>query len=113
SQGINGEPVTWYAVQRKCSLFLLLMLHYQAVSNGFRYSGAAKVADVSCLQLQEHGWTYHGELHGALLLGRQNQVLCLTPPGDLPFMQNWWVSAGGKTVRDLKAISVELGVTLA
>lgn len=111
SQGINDDPVTWYPVQRKCSVFLLLMLHYQAVSSGYRYTGAADVAEVSKFSFQKHGWTYHGELHGALLCGRRNQVLCLTPPGDLPFMQNWWVSAGGKTARDLKAISAELGVT--
>jgi hypothetical protein len=34
------------------------------------------------------------------------------PPHDLPFMQNWSVLAGGKTKRDLRTISAELGISV-
>src|SRR5690349_13306014 len=38
-QGVNGEPIAWYAEHRKCSVFLAVMLHYHAVNGGFPFCG--------------------------------------------------------------------------
>lgn len=110
SQGINDEPITWHPEHRKCSVFLAVMLHYQAVSGGFRFCGRADAPQESTYQFEEHGWTYYGEVNSLLAYSRENQVVCLMPPGDLPFMQKWSVLAGGKTKGDLQAIQADLGV---
>jgi hypothetical protein len=110
SQGINDEPITWYPEHRKCSVFLAVMLHYQAVSGGFRFCGTADAPDQSSYRFEEHGWTHYGEVNSLSAYSRRNQVVCLMPPGDLPFMQKWSVLAGGKTNGDLRAIAADLGV---
>jgi len=112
SQGINDEPITWHLEHRKCSVFLAVMLHYQAVSGGFRFSGRADAPDQSSYRFEEHGWTYYGEVNSLEAYSRPNQVVCLLPPGDLPFMQKWSVLAGGKTKSDLEAIAADLGVAV-
>lgn len=112
SQGINDEPITWYPEHRNCSVFLAVMLHYQAVSGGFRYCGRAYAPENSEYRFEERGWTYYGEVGSMLAYSRPNQVVCIMPPSDLPFMQNWSVLAGGKTKRDLKTIAADLGVMI-
>jgi hypothetical protein len=112
SQGINDEPITWHPEHRKCSVFLAVMLHYQAVSGGFRFYGRADAPDPSNYRFEERGWTYYGEVNSLLAYSRRNQVVCLMPPSDLPFMQKWSVLAGGKTKADLQAIEAELGMAV-
>jgi hypothetical protein len=112
SQGINEDPITWHPEHRKCSVFLAVMLHYQAVSGGLRYCGSGDAPEQSSYRFEEQGWTYYGEVNSLLAYSRPNQVVCLVPPHDLPFMRNWSVLAGGKTKRDLRTISAELGISV-
>jgi hypothetical protein len=112
SQGMDDEPITWTPAHRKCSVFLAVMLHYQAVNGGFRYCGRADAPDQSDYRFEENGWTYYGEVNSLTAYSRTNQVVCLTPPGDLPFMQKWSILAGARTRRDLQAIADDLGVTV-
>jgi len=111
SQGVNDEPITWHPEHRKCSVFLAVMLHYQAVSGGYRFSGGADAPDQSDYRFEEQGWTYYGEVNSLEAYSRRNQVVCLTPPSDFPFMQKWSVLAGGKTKGDLQGIATDLGLT--
>jgi hypothetical protein len=112
SQGVNDEPITWAPEHRRCSVFLAVMLHYNAVSGGFRYCGSADAPEQSDYRFEDHGWTAYGEVNSLLAYSRPNQVVCLMPPGDLPFQQRWSVLAGGKTRSDLRAIAEELGVAV-
>ena len=112
SQGINDRPITWRPEHRQCSVFLAVMLHYQAVNGGFRFCGTAAATDQAIDRLQEQGWNDCGEVNTLLACHRPNQVVCLTPPGDLPFMRHWTVFAGGKTRRDLQSIADDLGVSI-
>jgi len=59
SQGINDEPITWFQEHRRCSVFLAVMLHYQAVNGGFRFCGAAIAPDQSNYRFEKNGWTYY------------------------------------------------------
>jgi hypothetical protein len=111
SQGINDEPITWSPEHRRCSVFLAVMLHHHAAGGGFRFCGTADAPEQSSYRFEEHGWTYSGQVRATLAYRRPNQVVCLEPPGDLPFMQKWSILAGGKTRRDLQAIGDELGVS--
>jgi hypothetical protein len=112
SQGINEEPISWHPESKKLSVFLAVMLHYQAVSGGFSYCGQATAPQESDYRFDEHGWVYYGEVNSLLAHSRPNQVICLMPPGDLPFVQNWTVLAGGRTKADLKAIATDLEIAI-
>jgi len=112
SQGVNDEPITWVREHRRCSVFLAVMFHYQAVSGGFRFCAAADAGDGPNYDLVEHGWTYYGEVNSLMAFSRPNQVVCLMP-AMLPFMDKMTVSvlAGAKTNGDLQAIADDLGLT--
>jgi hypothetical protein len=111
SQGINDEPVTWFPEHRKCSVFLAVMLHYQAVSGGFRFCGCADAPEQSSYRFEENGWTYYGEVNSLKAYSRSHQVVCLMPPGNLPFMQKISVLAGAKTKANFQAIADDIGLT--
>lgn len=111
SQGINNEPITWHPENRKCSGFLTEMLHYQAVCGGFRFCGGVDAPERLSYRFEGHGWRYAGKTGGISAYRRPNQVVCLTPPSDLPFQRNGSILAGGKTRRDLQGIAEELGVS--
>jgi hypothetical protein len=110
SQGINDEPISWHREHRSCSVFLAVMLHYQAVCGGLRHCASGDAPDESSYRFAEHGWTHYGEVNALSAYSRPNQVVCVMPPGDLPFMQKWRILAGGKTRPDLVAIGKELEV---
>jgi hypothetical protein len=113
SQGINDEPITWAPEHRKCSVFLAVMLHYNAVSGGFPFCGGADAPEQSDYRFEDRGWTKYGEVNSLLAYSRPGQAVCLMPPGNLPFLQRWSVLAGAKTKADLRAVGGEIGVTFA
>jgi hypothetical protein len=112
SQGINDEPITWSLEHRKCSVFLAVMLHYQAVNGGLRFCGRADAPERFRHRFEDIGWTFYGEVNTQSAYSRANQVVCLMPPFDTRFMPNWSVLAGGKTKQDLQTIAIDLGVTI-
>jgi hypothetical protein len=111
SQGVNDDPIPWVPEHRKCSVFLAVMLHHQAVNGGFRFYGKADAPDKSDYRFQENGWIYYGEVNSLKAYSRANQAVCLTPPGFLPFMQKISVLAGAKTKAGLQVIADDLGLT--
>ncbi len=112
SEGILDETMTWCPVQEKCSVFLAVMLHHQAVSGGFphSFSGFVDQSQAAQVKFNKSKWTCYGELKGEQVFSRPNQVFCFSAENFLPMRQGWFVSAGGKTKRDLQAIRAELGV---
>lgn len=108
----DGESIAWRLEHRKCTVFLAVMLHIQAVSGGYRFCGQADAAENTKYPFEKQGWTYFGQLKGTRAYSRPNRVVCLDPPG-LPFLPHGQVLAGGKTRRDLQAIGEELGVSFA
>lgn len=108
-QGVNNETISWYREHPKCSVFLAVMLHYQAVSGGYRHIASSQAPDHAATQLRKH-WTYYGEVNGLAAFSRSNQVVCVMPPGDLPFMQKPTLMAGAKTKAEMETIANDLGV---
>jgi hypothetical protein len=108
SQGVNDEPITWYPEHRKCSVFLAVMLHYQAVSGGYEFTGRAELPDPGKYRFENNGWTSYGEVNKLRAFSRANQVVCLMPPANTPLSRDWSVLAGGRTERDLETIAAEL-----
>ena len=94
----------------KCSAFITIMLHYQAVSGGFPFSGSTGAPD----DLQERlkkGWDYVGEMNKLWAFSRQNQVVCVTTCS-VPFMPAMILYAGGKTESDFRSVGESLSLTL-
>ena len=87
------------------------MLHYHAVNGGLPFCNAADAPETTDYRFENHGWIYHGEVNSLKAYGRTNQVVCLMPPGDLPFMTNWTVLAGAKTKGLLNALADEIGLS--
>jgi hypothetical protein len=110
-QGVNDEPIKWFLEHRKCSVFLAVMLHYQAVAGGLPFCGTGS-ATADCLDRLQSGWSYYGQVNGMRAYSRSNQVVCFMPPGDLPFMNSMSALAGAKTKGDLQAIADDLGLAL-
>ena len=106
SQGMNDEPIIWRRQHRKCSVFLAVMLHYQAVNGGLRFSAMA-TAPADAARLLRNGWTYYGEVNKLRAYSRQNQVVCLSP-----FMDTMCLFAGAKTKPDLRTMAKDLHVRL-
>jgi hypothetical protein len=110
SQGVNGDSISWYPEHRRCSVFLAVMLCYNAVNGGFRFCGKTEIADHAGYRFEKRGWTFYGEVNSLRAYGRRGQALCLLPPSDLPFMDKWSVLTGGKTKSDLRQIADEVGL---
>lgn len=113
SQGVEDERMIWQPEHRKCSTFLAVMLHLQAVSGGLPHRGEGELPGPPDGRLDAAGWRCHGEVNGLLAYSRPNQVACLQRPGGPPFGGGWSVQAGAKTARNLKAIAEGLGIALA
>lgn len=109
-QGVNDEPIGWAREHSRCSIFLTVMLHYQAVNGGLRFCASAEAPDESSYRFEDHGWTEYGPVGSLTSYGRPNQVVCLMPPDNLPFTQKWTVLAAGKTQADLRRIGDEIGL---
>lgn len=110
-QGWNDEPIAWSLEHSSCSIFLAVMLHYHAVSDGFPFCGRADAPRESDYRFERNGWMYHGKVNSVSAYSRQNEAVCLMPPGDLPFMEGWSVLAGAKSAASLKKLGQEIGVT--
>jgi hypothetical protein len=112
SQGINDEPICWRSERRKCSTFLTFMIQYHAANGGLPYAASGFAPDPIAYRFDLHGWTAQSEVGSVFVCCRANQVVCLTPPGDLPFMQDWSITAAAKSKSELQAIGEEIGVRL-
>lgn len=113
SQGVNhDDAIEWHKVHNKCSTFISVLLHYQAVSDGFRFCGSCTAPDDAHEKMKSSGWEYAGEVNQLWAFNRQNQAVCIMPGGGLPYMPAMMVMAGGKTAADLESIGDSLGVNL-
>ena len=56
AHGMDDEPITWVRWHRHCSVFLAVMLHYQAIAGGMRTLARAHEIDQVRKRLRK-GWT--------------------------------------------------------
>jgi hypothetical protein len=104
-QGVNGEPIEWYLEQEHCSVFLVVMLHWQGTFGGaMTYSGTAAVSEELISKL-DRDWNFVGEVNQMRAYSRAGKAVCC-----LKWEDGWRVFAGAVTTRDFNAIAVELGL---
>jgi hypothetical protein len=108
---VDDEPSGWYLEQRRCSAFLVFMLHLQAAyGGGMRFTGAAAAAK-SLIKALDRNWYFAGEVNGMRAYSRPGQVVCIAPwPDLLGGGKSWRVFAGACAEEGLEAIANELGL---
>ena len=106
SQAVNegDEELDWYQQNRRCSVFIAVMLHYQAVSGGLPHYGNSPEPK-GCQRRLKRGWRCFGTVNRLTAYSRQNQVVCIEP--------ELGVAAAAKTQADLQALQDELGLDLS
>lgn len=116
SQGFEEETdegesmVSWHPENARCSTFIKVLLHYQAVSGGYRFCGGGTAPEDVQKRLKR-GWTFVGEVSELWAYSRPNQVVCIMSGGEL--IDDMILMAGGKTAKDLAAIGESLGITFS
>ena len=104
-QAVNDDDdLQWHQENRRCSVFVAVMLHYQAVSGGFKHYGNSPKPD-NLKRLLKDGWRFFGTVNRLAAYSRQNQVVCIEP--------DMGVAAAAKTQKDLRTIETELGLSLS
>ena len=101
SQAQNDDDLRWFQEHRRCSTFLAVMLHYQAVCGGFKHCATSSPPQDWKARLKRD-WSCYGTVNRLAAYSRQNQVVCVEP--DLGLL------AAGKTRTDLHALVRDLGL---
>lgn len=103
SQSVNDDEFQWFQESRRCSTFIAVMLHFQAVFGGFKHCARAAESPELKRKLKA-GWTCYGTVNRLTAYSRQNQIVCLEP--------DFGVLVAGTTKKDLGIIENELGLKL-
>lgn len=112
-QGVrHDDGIGWSKEHNKCSQFLAVILHYQAVSGGFPHCASGDAPKDIHLRLKREGWKYVGQCNQLWAFSRPNQAVCIMANESLPFLSAMMLMAGGKTPADLEAIGQSLRVKL-
>jgi hypothetical protein len=82
-QGVNllPERIEWHPDHERCSEFLLIMLHWQAVCDGLEWPGMADVGP-EVIHHFEQRWRLVGKQQGMLAYCREGQAACIIGEGN-------------------------------
>jgi hypothetical protein len=106
---VDGEVSGWFLEDRKCSAFLVFMLHLQAAYGGGMAFTASAPAPQSTLATLDRGWHFAGEVNGMRAYGRNGQAVCFVKWSDfLSKKKTWRVFAGASTKAGLAATATDL-----
>jgi hypothetical protein len=101
----NDDECRWDKVNGKCSVFLLVMLHWEAAFGGaMPFGGTAKVKP-GLRSLLNRNWSFVGEVNRMRAYHKNGQALCF-----LKWMPEWRVFVGSQSEASLSAIAEELGL---
>src|SRR5262249_45680887 len=99
---IRGRPTEWHLEHERCSEFLLVMLHLQAVWGGYDFIGGSDLTSEALARFLT-GWTPAGRVNELLAFHREGGAACvLEGAGSLQLY------VGGRSDRDFEAIEADL-----
>jgi hypothetical protein len=101
-QEVRGQPTEWYREHERCSEFLLVMLHLQAVWGGCEFLGGSDITPEALARFLT-GWTPAGCANELLAFSRDGGAACV-----LEGEGSSRLYVGGRTERDFEAIEAEL-----
>ncbi len=102
-QGVNGDTLEWHAEHHQCSIFLRVMLVWQATMGGFGRTWSARVAPDFPDALQD--WLALGTINELHAYCRDRLALCFLPWSDGPR-----IFASGEKPDDLESLAGRLGI---
>jgi hypothetical protein len=104
-RGVNDDPITWFKANKRCSVFLLVMLYWQAAyGKAMPHGGSAKVQP-GLRRVLDRTWSFVGEVNRMRAYGKNGQALCF-----LKWEPEWRVFAGCQSEASLAGIADELGL---
>ena len=108
---VDEEPSGWFLEDRKCSVFMVFMLHMQAAFGGGMPFTASGPAPQNLRATLDGGWSFGGEVNGMRSYSRNKQAVCFVKWQDFfATDKTWRVFAGTCDEDDLDAIATDLNV---
>jgi len=106
----DGEPSGWFLEQRKCSAFMVFMLHLQSAFGGGMACTASAPASKSLMKTLDTNWRFAGEVNGMRAYSRDGQGVCFAKWQDFlaEGKETWRVFAGACAKDGLEAIATDL-----
>jgi len=104
-QATNAEPLIWEAVNDRCSVFLLVMLHWAAAFAGAMPQTRTSAVDERLREALDRDWAYVGEVNGLQAYNRPSKAVCF-----LRWDAEWRIFAGSVSGEAMEAIAADLGV---
>lgn len=105
-QATNGEPLVWEGVNERCSIFLLVMLHWEAAFAGAMPNASTAAVDGNLVELLNLNWSFVGEVNGLRAYNKPGSAVCF-----LRWEDGWRVFAGSTSESGMNALASEFGVT--
>ncbi len=103
-QATNEEPLEWEQVNDRCSVFLLVMTHWEAAYGAaMPYANTTKV-EADLVGRLELNWSFVGEVVGMKAFHKPGRVVCILEEEDSR------IYAGANSEAELDAIASELDV---
>jgi hypothetical protein len=104
-QATNAEPLVWESVNGLCSVFLLVMLHWEAAFAGAMPCASTAVVDGNLVESLDRHWSFVGEVNGLRAYNRPGLATCFVKWGD-----DWRIFAGATNDLGMHTVESELGV---
>jgi hypothetical protein len=105
SMATNGDDLRWSRVNDRCSVFLLVMLHWEAAFGGaMPFGGTAKV-NRRLRSTLDRTWSFIGEVNRMRAYRKNGRALCF-----LRWTPDWRVFVGTQNEASLTLVANELGL---
>jgi hypothetical protein len=105
-QETNDEPLVWDAVNDRCSVFLLVMLHWEASFGGAIPNAATALVDQILVKVLDRKLSFVGEVNGMRAYNRPGWAVCF-----LKWDDGWRIFAGSTSDAEMNKLASELHVT--
>jgi hypothetical protein len=102
AENVPGEPVEWIVEHGRCSEFLIVMLHLQAVCGGYNFLGGTDITADSPESILT-GWNSAGAINELAAFNRDGAAACIVKG-----TESAQFFVGARTEREFALIEAEL-----
>ncbi len=102
AENVRGRPVKWFLEHQRCSEFLIVMLHLQAVWGGYEFLGGSAAKQEAMTKFLT-GWTAAGTVNQLSAFNREGAAACVVEDSN-----SLQLYVGGQTEQEFELIRAEL-----
>ena len=102
AENVRGQPVEWFLEHERCSEFLIVMLHLQAVWGGYEFLGGSEIKREALAKFLT-GWIAAGTINRLSAFNREGAASCVVEDKD-----SLQLYVGGRTEQEFGLIKAEL-----